>query len=798
MLENVIISTLAGSIICIVLLMFKNKILSILGGKALYYISLFAMLSFILPLNIGEVNLPKIPAQQEVKVTELNTAAPLENTNAEPEQREQHREEAEERYSVLPETSDTVRRSNPITMQEILTAVWLLGFIISLFRYFISYFRFKRKICRYEVTDKINGVRIIKNPVVTSPMIFGFFKPTLAIPEIDMNEEDYNLAVRHEMTHYKHCDAWLKLYAVIINSVCWFNPITYLMLNLIGEACEYACDEAVTRDMDAEDKKQYSTMILSFICQTSPSLTSNMVKSKKQLRRRFEMIMKKKRASISATVMIIALIISFTVGSIAFANGMAPVLSAFLKDDYVYVSTYGNNGYSYGYNDFVPVEKNGEYYLPLREFMNQSDVENDKIKYDNGVITVELWTKERNMVAFSFNSGSSEATPVAPNDGQPTLIPSKFSWSTSCKIGSRDVDIAGKKHTLENAPYMDGGVTYVPYEYLKKLKQYEDIAMNSVSLKDRREVTSKFNALMLYGFNSENAECYSDYIQIEKLVGTDFFSSITTNGNAKIAKTGYRTEFEASFDYLDLNTPGKTGSIRLILNKVIRIYSKGSDLEGLFTVEMDGKTVYDNYKGNIIQLPVSAGEGVLAFPITRVKVGDLKLNIFFAGHNMASKEYDEKAREVGKMSELSDTEKSFIIPSYVKLNGINVTRGSKMYSHLWINKEKGLIDANIQFDNFNGDNGEEMEFYRIHTEVGSEITVIDGSTISAEMYFTEGNNYRIDSFDALITFLPEEGFELKSTDGKYIIKGRAEGFVPQWQWSEEQQNSPVPQVTMVD
>ena len=36
MIESVIISTLAGSVICTALLIFKNKILSILSGKALY------------------------------------------------------------------------------------------------------------------------------------------------------------------------------------------------------------------------------------------------------------------------------------------------------------------------------------------------------------------------------------------------------------------------------------------------------------------------------------------------------------------------------------------------------------------------------------------------------------------------------------------------------------------------------------------------------------------------------------------------------------------------------------------
>ena len=78
------------------------------------------------------------------------------------------------------------------------------------------------------------------------------------------------------------------------------------------------------------------------------------------------------------------------------------------------------------------------------------------------------------------------------------------------------------------------------------------------------------------------------------------------------------------------------------------------------------------------------------------------------------------------------------------------------------------------------------------------MSVIDENTISAELYFMEGNNNRIDSFDAIITILPDGRFELKSTDGKYIILGTAKEFVPTWQWGEEENKAPVPMVFMIN
>ena len=790
MLESVIISTLAGSVVCVALLMLKNRILSLLGGRALYYISLVAMLVFIMPVNIGDISIPKMPVHRAGNVTGIETEATKTAIGTEMPQQAPQEDFKEVQHSVLPQASNMVRRSNPITMQEVLIVAWLIGFIVSMSRYFVSYFRFKKRICGFAICGKIDGVTVVKSSVLTSPMIFGFFKPTLVVPEIEMPEDEYNLAIKHEMVHYRHHDSWFKLFAVLVNSICWYNPITYFMVSLIGEACEYACDEQVTKEMDMEDKKRYSEMILSMVCQTSPALSSNMAKNKKQLKRRFEVIMKKKQFSIFRTALCTVLMSALICGSVVLANEVAPLVSSLLKVDYVYISTNGTNGYS----DLIPVEKNGEYYLPLREFLNKSDVENDKIKYDNGTITVDVWTPEIKMYSIGISDSDSE------NEAEEEtfkVIPSKYLWSTTCKIGSKEVDIAGEKHNLDNAPYLEDGITYVPYEYLKALRFYEDRAAMNME-RPRFNETTKFNSVMLFGFDSANAEYYTDYIQMEKMVGASSFSSLTYNADAKISKTGYRTEFEATYNYFDLDNFEKEGKVKIKLNKVTRIYSKGSDIEGLFTVEVDGKTVYENQKGNITQLPIPAGDGVLSLYNTKIKVGELKIDMFFTGVNSISEEYDTRAREVGKMSELPDTVQKFIVPTAVKLNGKQIVRGSKMYSYLWYNREKKLIDVNIHFDTFNGNNGEEMEFYRIHAEVDSKMTVIDENTITAELYFTEGNNNRIDSFDAIITFLPDGRFELKSTDGKYIIEGTAEKFVPQWEWSEEQKNAPVPQVVMIN
>ena len=795
MLESIIISTLAGSIICTALLIFKNKLLSLLGGKALYYISLIAMLVFILPMNIGDISFPKVPINQPIKVTEFEVTVPETNNNVLPAQDTPQEVPKAVQHNVLPQASNMVRRSNPITTQEILFAVWLLGFIISMCRYFISYFRFKKKICGFDVHENINGVEVIKSPLVASPLVFGFFKPTLAIPEHEMNEEDYNLAIKHEMVHYKHHDSWFKLFAVIVNSICWFNPITYFMVNLIGEACEYACDEQVTKEMDMTDKKRYSTMILSMVCQSSPALSSNMVKNKKQLKRRFEMIMKKKRFSVFRTVLCTVLMLALTCGSVVLANEVAPLVSSLLKDDYVYIANFGKGNY----NGFVPTEKDGVYYLPWREFLNNSDVENDKIKYENGTVSVDIWSKTRTALPVTLPYGEENKV----EDSQKITIPGKLVWSTSCTIGSKDVIIDGNKYTLANAPYLENGITYVPYEYAKLLSSYEETGREGMRMD---EMTHTFVSLIKYGFDSMESRFYVDDIQIDNLPreksvvdeGLAFVHGYSCDyADVSVSKTGYRTEFSAKFNYIDFNNTDDRGTAELTLNKVTRIYSKGSDIEGLFTLKIDGKTIYDNEKGYMTYLPLPSGEGIAHFGETIIKINQAKFRINFFGYGSDSHdEYSSLSAHNREIAKKADTKTIGMFPTEAKLNG-NVIRRTNKDNYFQYNIQDEYALLRFGFDDYNDENGLWMENYDITREENSHITVIDENTFSGH-FFLENQNVRVDSFDAIITLLPDNKFEFKSNDGKYIIRGTTGEFIPQWQWTEEQKTAPVPQVVMIN
>ena len=67
---------------------------------------------------------------------------------------------------------------------------------------------------------------------------------------------------RHELTHYKHGDLWLKLLLLAARCLHWFNPLVHLIARFAQEDIEAACDDAVVRGHDGAYRRAYGETIL--------------------------------------------------------------------------------------------------------------------------------------------------------------------------------------------------------------------------------------------------------------------------------------------------------------------------------------------------------------------------------------------------------------------------------------------------------------------------------------------------------------------------------------------------------
>ena len=153
-------------------------------------------------------------------------------------------------------------------------------------------------------------------------MLAGFVRPVLYLPDQALSEQDAVFIFRHELTHYKRRDLWLKLILVAVQAVHWFNPLIHQMARFAQEDIEIACDEAVVRGMDVSARRAYGQTILRSVEKQikKRALVSRFTGDKEGLMRRFEGLfdksIKKRGVAlvVGAAVLVSALGCAFSVG----------------------------------------------------------------------------------------------------------------------------------------------------------------------------------------------------------------------------------------------------------------------------------------------------------------------------------------------------------------------------------------------------------------------------------------------------------------------------------------------------
>ena len=105
-------------------------------------------------------------------------------------------------------------------------------------------------------------IELCVNPLVSSPLLIGFFHPCIVLPSADISEKDFRCIVLHELTHYKRCDMFYKWLVQITVCLHWFNPLVHLMSREIIKACEFSCDEAVLAKMGYDNAQDYGKTLL--------------------------------------------------------------------------------------------------------------------------------------------------------------------------------------------------------------------------------------------------------------------------------------------------------------------------------------------------------------------------------------------------------------------------------------------------------------------------------------------------------------------------------------------------------
>ena len=163
--------------------------------------------------------------------------------------------------------------ARPTSITDWLFLLYAVGVLVTLVWYLLSYLRLRRlvmrgtqapdelqaQIERVGETYRLDTCRAVVIPGLPSPMVFGVFRPVLAVPSQGTLDDP---VILHELLHIKHRDALQNLFWCFCRALHWCNPFVWYLMNRIGNDMESLCDQRVLERLEGEARRNYGKALL--------------------------------------------------------------------------------------------------------------------------------------------------------------------------------------------------------------------------------------------------------------------------------------------------------------------------------------------------------------------------------------------------------------------------------------------------------------------------------------------------------------------------------------------------------
>lgn len=173
-------------------------------------------------------------------------------------------------------------------------------------------------------------IELCIDPLVSSPLLIGFFRPCIVLPRADISEKDLQYIILHELTHYKRRDMFYKWLVQITVCLHWFDPLVHLMSREIARDCEFSCDETVLSKAGYGNAQEYGRTLLDAMASVGRYKEDvgavTLSEDKQLLKERLSAIMGHKKKSAAIRILTGALTLCAVLGA-AFI-GVYPVTAA--------------------------------------------------------------------------------------------------------------------------------------------------------------------------------------------------------------------------------------------------------------------------------------------------------------------------------------------------------------------------------------------------------------------------------------------------------------------------------------
>ena len=193
----------------------------------------------------------------------------------------------------------------------VLLAIWIAGMLAVLLLAAWKNFAFIRRAKKDAVCVEADcSLPVYLSEYISSPCLCGVFRPVILVTDEALESDaSLELALRHELEHYRVGDRFWALLRLFCCAAHWFNPLVWIAAKASVQDCERACDARVLKHADQAEREAYGALLLSclkgprarhsLLCAASP-----MGGSREALRRRVALIAEKPVTKKAAVVLL--------------------------------------------------------------------------------------------------------------------------------------------------------------------------------------------------------------------------------------------------------------------------------------------------------------------------------------------------------------------------------------------------------------------------------------------------------------------------------------------------------------
>lgn len=241
----------------------------------------------------------------------------------------------------------------------IMKLIWLAGILGFLGVHIGSYLYYKKQLLKHSVPVKNTAqnryifkqiaelykelqigrkqkIPVLRSSMSDSPMIIGFFNPSLILPKVDYEKEELYFILKHELIHLKRCDVCRKFLFVTANAFHWFNPLIWFMRREAFVDIELSCDERVVQGEDYNTKKIYTEILYTTLHKKrnrNMLISTQFSGSTQIMKKRFRNLLMKARKRNGSLILVFTIVLTIGAGVLIGCSIQEPNTDGSLTDN---------------------------------------------------------------------------------------------------------------------------------------------------------------------------------------------------------------------------------------------------------------------------------------------------------------------------------------------------------------------------------------------------------------------------------------------------------------------------------